>query len=239
MPPQPLPASIVKTEPGANEGSTPASAAAAAAPPPPPLAPARPTLLDLYRHPPPERRTIGSTSSSINGAAAAASAARGGGGSSCHCKRSNCLKLYCECFANGVYCARVRKACHDAAPIQSSPPTQILIQTTTNPDSQSRGCRCEGCYNNADGEATRREAIELILDRNPHGFRPKIVMAGGVGATALGGGQAAPGVKAEEGGEAGGETRHQKGCHCKRSHCRKKYCECFQAGIACTGACFV
>eukprot|EP01041_Mallomonas_annulata_P011734 gene11734-24613_t len=22
----------------------------------------------------------------------------------CNCKRSNCLKLYCECFANGVYC---------------------------------------------------------------------------------------------------------------------------------------
>lgn len=22
----------------------------------------------------------------------------------CNCKRSNCLKLYCECFANGVHC---------------------------------------------------------------------------------------------------------------------------------------
>lgn len=22
----------------------------------------------------------------------------------CNCKRSNCLKLYCECFASGVYC---------------------------------------------------------------------------------------------------------------------------------------
>jgi hypothetical protein len=22
----------------------------------------------------------------------------------CNCKRSNCLKLYCECFANGAYC---------------------------------------------------------------------------------------------------------------------------------------
>ena len=23
----------------------------------------------------------------------------------CNCKRSNCLKLYCECFATGIYCA--------------------------------------------------------------------------------------------------------------------------------------
>jgi hypothetical protein len=22
----------------------------------------------------------------------------------CNCKRSSCLKLYCECFASGVYC---------------------------------------------------------------------------------------------------------------------------------------
>ena len=22
----------------------------------------------------------------------------------CNCKRSGCLKLYCECFASGVYC---------------------------------------------------------------------------------------------------------------------------------------
>ena len=24
---------------------------------------------------------------------------------SCNCKRSNCLKLYCDCFANGKYCS--------------------------------------------------------------------------------------------------------------------------------------
>ena len=112
---------------------------------------------------------------------------------------------------------------------------------------QSRGCHCEGCLNNAPSEETRRQAVEMILDRNPHGFRPKIVSTGagpGAGADGVGG----FGVKAEGGGlggegealkveDGGGEmTRHQKGCHCKRSHCRKRYCECFQAGIPCTGA---
>ncbi len=59
----------------------------------------------------------------------------------CNCKKSNCLKLYCDCFASGEYC--------------------------TN-------CNCVACYNNAQHEKTRQEAIRSILERNPHAFRPKI-----------------------------------------------------------------
>lgn len=71
-----------------------------------------PTLLDLYRHPPPEPRTIGG-SLLLSATAAAAPAGRSMGVGvvvlhSCNCRRSNCLKLYCECFAHGVYCAQVR-----------------------------------------------------------------------------------------------------------------------------------
>lgn len=73
-----------------------------------------PTLLDLYRHPPPEPRTIGG-SLLLAATAAAAPAGRMGVGvvvlHSCNCRRSNCLKLYCECFAHGVYCAQVRGVC--------------------------------------------------------------------------------------------------------------------------------
>jgi hypothetical protein len=65
---------------------------------------------------------------------------------SCNCKRSNCLKLYCECFANGAYCEGDR-------------------------------CHCVSCHNNINFEHARREAIEIILDRNSHAFRPKIVAA--------------------------------------------------------------
>ena len=34
-----------------------------------------------------------------------------------------------------------------------------------------------GCHNNLEHEHSRRAAIEMVLDRNPHGFRPKIVAA--------------------------------------------------------------
>ncbi len=130
---------------------------------------------------------------------------------SCMCKKSNCLKLYCECFANGVYCNTSSAAAADV-------------------DLAYR-CHCQGCCNNVQQEKTRREAIEATLDRNPHAFRPKIISLEGGGehlvkAESLllkeeeGGGEGGEG-----GGGGGGATKHLKGCHCKKSHCLKKYCE--------------
>jgi hypothetical protein len=29
----------------------------------------------------------------------------------CNCKRSNCLKLYCDCFASGEYCSNCNCIC--------------------------------------------------------------------------------------------------------------------------------
>ncbi|MEE4248942.1 MAG: hypothetical protein V2I33_26525 [Kangiellaceae bacterium] len=36
------------------------------------------------------------------------------------------------------------------------------------------GCNCVGCSNNPDGAVERDEAMNAILDRNPHAFKPKI-----------------------------------------------------------------
>lgn len=35
-------------------------------------------------------------------------------------------------------------------------------------------CNCINCFNNKDNEATRQQAVETILERNPNAFRPKI-----------------------------------------------------------------
>mmetsp|Transcript_3884 Transcript_3884/g.4733 ORF Transcript_3884/g.4733 Transcript_3884/m.4733 type:complete len:369 (-) Transcript_3884:2276-3382(-) len=64
----------------------------------------------------------------------------------CNCKHSKCLKLYCDCFAAGIYC---------------------------NSSYLSR-CQCRDCHNNPTKEVFRKEAIQSTLLRNHSAFRPKI-----------------------------------------------------------------
>ena len=97
----------------------------------------------------------------------------------CNCKKSKCLKLYCECFALGIYC---------------------------------NGCNCQECHNRREYEEERQLAIDGILERNPHAFKPKVQ-------------------------KENNQIRHFKGCNCAKTGCLKKYCECYQNGIQCTDIC--
>ncbi|MBA0573536.1 hypothetical protein Golob_000806 [Gossypium lobatum] len=88
----------------------------------------------------------------------------------CNCKKTKCLKLYCDCFAAGIYCAEpcscqgcfnrpkyeetvleTRKQIESRNPLAFAPKivqpvTEFRLSNRANVGC-SIGCRCEGCKN--------------------------------------------------------------------------------------------
>ncbi|KAG4179038.1 hypothetical protein ERO13_A10G081500v2 [Gossypium hirsutum] len=88
------------------------------------------------------------------------------------------------------------------------------------------GCTCADCCNNVENEDLRKVAIEIILERNPRAFKPKISSSPCSPQDIEGDKIDSPQV-----------GRHERGCHCKKSECLKRYCECFQASVFCSQNC--
>ena len=63
----------------------------------------------------------------------------------CNCKRSHCLKLYCECFTAGIHCSELCK-CVD----------------------------CKNNGKSEKNIRLRTRALNVIIERNPDAFRPKV-----------------------------------------------------------------
>jgi hypothetical protein len=82
-------------------------------------------------------------------------------------------------------------------------------------------CKCLDC-NNTEGNDNRVAAQEMVRQKNPDAFKPRI--------------DENPFFR-NNSNEVVKSRVHNKGCTCKKSGCVKMYCECFQAGIPCSINC--
>ncbi|XP_013770716.1 spexin prohormone 2 isoform X3 [Pundamilia nyererei] len=82
----------------------------------------------------------------------------------CHCTRSQCLKLYCECFSNGVMCSNCDCSnCHNNAEHEMKRLKAIKANIMC-----TSGCKCVGCRNyDADPQTGSKDKIVNAKDKWP------------------------------------------------------------------------
>lgn len=128
----------------------------------------------------------------------------------CNCTKSQCLKLYCDCFANGEFCSNCNcKECFNTLEKEDERQKAIKICLERNPHA-FKSVFFLFIY------------VSLLITLNDIQYIYLLICRPKIG-------------KARD--QSDTLRRHTKGCNCKRSGCLKNYCECYEAKIVCSANC--
>jgi len=173
----------------------------------------------------------------------------------CNCRRSHCLKLYCECFAAGIFCQNECR-CSDCHNVNESISRYEAIRTTLNRNVNAFRPRMTIVESFSPKDAISEEGLYTRLKDTPssmdHDFLPIPSGKKSISSTSVSKSESNKNlpfkslkpypqysnvVQSQPTFARGNFKSCKLGCNCRKSNCLKKYYECFQESIYCIPSC--